>query len=322
MKIVLATIVFIFLCVPAGAQPGTQQKKYTRADSLRGSITPEREWWDALHYDLHVHFNYADSTVKGYNAIQYKVQKTPRRMQIDLMKPLVLDSVVQDGSTQQFEQDGNAYFIHLLSPQEQNSIQSITVYYHGKPQVAVRPPWGGGLIWARDGKERPWISIACQGLGASVWYPCKDHQSDEPDSASIHLTVPDPLVAVANGRLKGEKKVERNGEVTFQWSVVSPINNYNIIPYVGYYTHFKQTYAGQKRPLDVTYWVLDYNLQQAQTHLRHDVSIGSGLTPFTKTDIRSWMRHTWEWNIRAPLPMATVIKTGTGVTTCRAAAGG
>ena len=191
-------------------------------------------------------------------------------MQIDLMTPLVMDSILQDGSTLKYERDGNAFFVLLLSPQQENSIHSITIYYHGKPQVAARPPWDGGLIWAKDKKGRPWISIACQGLGASVWYPCKDHQYDEPDSASIHITAPDSLVAVANGRLKG-RTVEPNGDVTFHWTVVSPINNYNIIPYIGHYINFKQSYAGQKGPLDVNYWVLDYNLPQAQTHLRNDV---------------------------------------------------
>lgn len=265
MKIVPPTIVLIFLYAPAFAQLGTQQKAYTHADTLRGSVTPERDWWDALHYDLHVYFNITDSMVKGYNVIQYKVQKAPQRMQIDLMKPMVMDSILQDGSTLQYERDGNAFFVHLLSPQPENSIHSITLYYHGKPQVAVHPPWDGGLIWAKDKNGRPWISIACQGLGASVWYPCKDHQSDEPDSASVHITAPDPLAAVANGRrMAGHDDI-------FYWRVVSPINNYNIIPYLGYYATFKQTYAGQKGPLDVNYWVLDYNLSQAQTHLRHDV---------------------------------------------------
>ncbi|HMI64718.1 MAG TPA: M1 family metallopeptidase [Cyclobacteriaceae bacterium] len=270
MRIMLATFALIFLSIPVGAQLGAQLKTHTRADTLRGTVTPEREWWDAVHYDLHVRFNNADSALKGYNVIHYKVQKAPRLMQIDLMKPMVMDSIVQDGSTLRYEQEGNAFFVHLLSSQEGNSIHSITFYYHGKPQAAVRPPWDGGLIWARDKKGRPWISIACQGLGASVWYPCKDHQGDEPDSASIHITTPDSLVVVANGRLKG-KRVEANGEVTFHWTVVSPINNYNIIPYIGYYVNLSQPYAGLKGPLDVNYWVLDYNLPQAQTHLRHDV---------------------------------------------------
>jgi aminopeptidase N len=270
MKVIPASIALIFFFVTVRAQLGTQQKTYTRADTLRGSITPEREWWDALHYDLHVRFNNIDSTLSGYNVIQYKVQSASRNMQIDLMKPLVMDSIIQDGSTLQYERDGNAFFVHLRSPQHENSIHSLTVYYHGKPQVAARPPWDGGIIWARDKRGRPWISIACQGLGASVWYPCKDHQGDEPDSASIHITARDSLVVVANGRLKG-KTVEPTGDVTFNWTVVSTINNYNIIPYLGHYSNFKETYTGQKGPLDIRYWVLDYNLPQAQTHLRHDV---------------------------------------------------
>ena len=145
-----------------------------------------------------------------------------------------------------------------------NTEQQIEIYYHGKPKEAIRPPWDGGWIWKKDEQGRPWMSVACQGLGASVWYPCKDHQSDEPDNgASLSIRVPDSLVAVGNGRLK-EKKPNGDHTVTYTWAVVNPINNYNIIPYIGKYVTWHEDYTGEKGKLDCDYWVIDYNLEKAK----------------------------------------------------------
>ena len=275
MKIFSSTIVFVFLFSCANAQLLRKQKTYTHADTLRGSITPERGWWDILHYDLHVTFNYTDSSIHGFNIIRYQVIKEKYLMQIDLMEPLQIDSIVQYNSALKFQRDGNAFFVQLTSPQPEGYINSITVFYHGKPRVAARPPWDGGVIWARDKKGRPWISVACQGLGASVWYPCKDHQSDEPDSAALHITAPDSLVSVANGKIGGSvMHRDKRGvatSTTYAWYVRSPINNYNLIPYIGYYAHFDEKYPGENGPLETSYWVLDYNVPPAQTHLRKEV---------------------------------------------------
>ncbi len=145
----------------------------------------------------------------------------------------------------------------------QSNLPTLTVYYHGKPKIAINPPWGGGLIWKRDKAGNPWVSIACQGLGASIWYPCKDIQSDEPDSAEIHVTAPSDLVTVSNGRQRGLLK-NNNGTTTTSWAIVNPINNYNLIPYIGKYVHFGETYKGEKGDLTMDYWVLDSNLAKAK----------------------------------------------------------
>ena len=272
MKIFLTTVCFVLLLFPAKAQLTTQQNNYTRADTLRGSVTPEREWWDLLHYDLHVRFNYLDSTISGYNTIRYQVKKEQHRMQIDLMQPLVIDSMRQNNTATKYQRDGNAFFIELSSPQPAGTIHSITIFYHGRPQIAARPPWDGGVIWARDKKGRPWISIACQGLGASVWFPCKDHQYDEPDSVSIHIAASDSLKIVANGKLNGRPNQKIMGGISeTTWVVRNPINNYNIIPYIGHYVNQDETFTGEKGALQVSYWILDYNSAQAQTHLRKEV---------------------------------------------------
>ncbi|MBA3680984.1 MAG: M1 family metallopeptidase [Bacteroidetes bacterium] len=266
--------IFIFLAGFASAQ----NAKYTFEDTLKGSITKQRSWWDVLHYDLHVAFNYQDSSVRGFNKITYKVltkydyeslAQPITVMQIDLIAPLDIDSILQDSKqctwmhTGNSIKPGNVYLINLQEPQSVNEKREITIYYHGKPHLAKNAPWDGGVIWSKDPKENPWISIACQGMAGSVWYPCKDHQSDEPDSSSLHITAPKELVSVSNGRLRS-KKINKDGTATYNWVVVNPINNYNIIPYIGKYVNFKDTFNGKGGVLDLNYWVLEENLEKAK----------------------------------------------------------
>ena len=257
------------------AQPLKKQNTFTHADTLRGTYGPTRDWWDVLKYDLHVKFNIEDSTISGYNVIQFKPLKKGSTIQIDLQEPMVLDSIFinipnsfnRTAKTKiPFKKDGNAYFLKIdkmfLGRVLSNNI---IVYYHGKPTIARRPPWDGGLIWKKSADGSPWVSVACQGLGASVWYPCKDHQADEPDSAEMHITVPDTLMCVGNGRYRG--KINNNdGTATYDWAVTSPINNYCIIPYIGKYVHFNEIYKGENGDLDMDYWVLQENLEKAKTH--------------------------------------------------------
>ncbi len=252
-------IIILFLCLPffVQAQP------FSHADTLRGSITPERAWWDARHYDLHVAFDYESKSISGWNSITYEVlNPAGEAMQIDLQEPLVVDSVVQDGRQLVWEKDGNAYFIKTPL-QEKGIFKKISIYYHGQPVAAKRPPWDGGLVWEKDKQGRPWITVACEGIGASIWYPNKDHQYDEPDSAALHITAPSEMKSVGNGRLRS---IVDNGDgtATSTWAVVNPINNYNLIPYIGYYEHFSDTFSGEKGKLSLDFWAIDYNLDKAK----------------------------------------------------------
>ncbi len=276
-QLIKACLVFTFyflLFTSLKAQPLKQSKGFTRADTLRGTYGPERDWWDVTKYDLHMKFNLSDSSISGFNVIHFKGLKKGDLMQIDLQEPMILDSIIASNldnnalkqSNVPFKKDGNAYFFASdnYKPQTTNYF---TVYYHGKPRVAVRPPWDGGLIMKKDKNKNPFVSLACQGLGASVWYPCKDHQADEPDSAEMHITIPDTLMCVGNGRFRG-KINNGDGTATYNWAVTNPINSYNLIPYIGKYTHFSEVYEGEKGKLDMDYWVLDYNLDKAKTQFK------------------------------------------------------
>jgi aminopeptidase N len=236
---------------------------FTHADTIRGSNTPERAWWDAAFYDLHVKVNPSDSSITGYNAITYRVLRPAREMQIDLQMPLVIDSVVQDGTELSARRDGNAFFVKLITPQRIGTERQISVYYHGKPVTAVRPPWDGGFVWARDSLARRWIATADEGLGASVWWPNKDIYSDEPDSQRVAITVPDSLIDVSNGRLRSTTP-NADGTTTYEWFVRNPINNYDIAVNAGHYAHFSDEYQGEKGKLTLDFWPLDYHLDIAR----------------------------------------------------------
>ena len=261
-KIILAVVLLTY---PALSQSQVVAAKpvFTRADTIRGSNTPQRAWWDVGFYDLHVKISPRDSTIAGYNAITYRVLKPAREMQIDLQMPLVVDSVVQDGLELSARRDGNAFFITLVSPQRKGDRKTVTVYYHGKPVVATRAPWDGGFVWARDTLDRPWIGTANEGLGASVWWPNKDLLSDEPDSQRVALTVPDSLIDVSNGRLRSATP-NADGTTTYDWFVGNPINNYNITVNAGRYAHFNDAYEGEGGKLSLDFYPLDYHVDAAR----------------------------------------------------------
>jgi len=250
----------VFVLLP---QLHAQTVKYTHADTLKGSISKARSWWNILHYDLNVAFNYPDSSIKGYNKITYKVIEPYNVMQLDLMQPMILDSVTCDSRKCNVERDGNAWFVYLSPEQKVNSIKTVYAYFHGRPKTAKMPPWDGGVIWSQDKKGNPWISIACQGMAAQVWFPNKDHMYDEADSCSIRITCPKNLVTVSNGRLQN---IFMNADetATYYWKVVNPINNYNIIPYIGKYVYIRDTITGENGSLDLSFWVLEDNFTKAK----------------------------------------------------------
>ncbi len=270
------------------AQPLNQKKGFTRQDSLRGTLRPERTWWDVQRYDVHVTPDYYNKTISGL--VRMFVKPLPNHdkaitlMQIDLQEPMLLDSaffhiVSKDGRVKRaipvpFKREGNVYWLETKGFHEGITANyPLELFFHGKPREAVRPPWDGGWIWSKDKQGRPWMSVACQGLGASVWYPCKDHQSDEPDKgASLTMTVPDSLVAVGNGRMV-DKRSAGNGLTTWSWNVTNPINNYNIIPYIGKYVTWHEDFPGEKGKLDCDYWVLDYNLDKAKEQFKQATSM-------------------------------------------------
>jgi len=255
----------------AQAAPAARAKQFTRADTLRGSNGPARVWWDVEFYDLTTQVSPADSSLRGVNAVTYRVLHAAKAgsttWQIDLQVPLTVDSIVQGGKRLTVSQEGNAWFATVASAQKVGERHTATVYYHGKPRPAVRPPWDGGLIWRTDSLGATWVATANQGLGASVWWPTKDTQRDEPDSQRVAIRVPDPMVNVSNGRLR---RVQHHDDktTTWEWFVTRPVNNYAIVINAGTYDHFSEMYRGERGPLTLDYWPLAYHRQAAEHQFR------------------------------------------------------
>jgi len=269
MHRILLPLLCLISALPGQAQLLTPEKAaYTRQDSLRGSITPERSWWDLLKYELSVTPDYATKSVSGENAISFVALADGQTLQIDLQEPMKLVSATWRKKPLPFTREGNVFHIKFPKMIKTGSRETIVCRYEGVPQVAVRPPWGGGWIWTKDEQGRPWMTVADEGLGLSCWLPCKDHLSDEPDSGVVmHITAADSLIAIGNGRLR-DKKPNGNGTTTYTWVTTSPINSYDIIPYIGKYANWSSEFQGEKGKLDCSFWVLDYNLEKAKPQFK------------------------------------------------------
>ncbi|MBK8966592.1 MAG: M1 family metallopeptidase [Lewinellaceae bacterium] len=241
-----------------------QIRLFTLDDTLRGSITPERAWWDLKFYKLDVRVDPEARSITGSNEVHYEVLQPAQVLQIDLQPPLKIERVEQDGQTLDVQPAGrNAYFIQLKKTQKPGAREALTIWYSGKPRTARHAPWDGGFSWAKDDAGKPFVATSCQGLGASVWWPCKDHMYDEPDSQSIVVTVPAPLMDVSNGRLRRTTE-NADGTRTFEWFVSNPINNYGVNVNIADYTHFDDTLHGAKGVLTLDYYVLPENLEKAK----------------------------------------------------------
>ena len=246
----------------------SDSETFTRQDSLRGSITPERVWWDLNYYHLDISVHPETKSIEGKNTIQYTILEPYQTLQIDLQPPMKLTKAVQDGEELVVVSEGNAHFISLKKPQTAiGSQEEIEVFYEGKPRVAVRAPWDGGISWKKDSNGNDFIASSCQGLGASVWWPNKDHMYDEVDSMKISVNVPKYLMDVSNGRLESIEEQD-DDTTTYNWVVTNPINNYGVNINIGDYVHFSEIYEGEKGPLDMDYYVLRDHLEKAKKQFK------------------------------------------------------
>lgn len=264
----LKSIFFAFLLLGTYSVFAQVEKKpiaFSHADTLRGSITPERAWWNLLHYDLQVTPDLSTKTLSGQVDMQFQVLQKGKKMQIDLQQPLILDSVLWNHESLSFERDGNAFLIAFKKDLKKGTKHQITMYYHGKPREARNPPWDGGVTWTKDAVGNAFVSTSCQGLGASVWWPCKDHQYDEPEQGvTVTITTPDTLMDVSNGRLEWVHANEQAHTKTWKWVVKNPINNYSLSMNIGKYEHFSDTLQGVAGVLDLNFYPLSCHVAEAK----------------------------------------------------------
>lgn len=267
--LLLAVALLVFRSDVLAFQDSNDDQKFTRQDKLRGSITPERSWWDLKHYHLSVEVFPETKSLKGSNTVRFTALELGSKMQIDLQEPLEITRVVHNGEDLKFTREGNVYWIEFEESIPKGGGSSVQIFYEGVPVESKRPPWEGGLTWDKDEKGNHFIATTCQGIGASIWWPCKDHGYDEPDDGvQIDVTVPDDLVAVANGRLKKTDHKKDLGKKTFFWEVTKPINNYCVNVNIGNYVKFSDTYQGEGGELEMDYWVLAHQKETAQKHFK------------------------------------------------------
>lgn len=248
------------------AQPLHDQKdpSFSRKDTLRGMLTPLRTSYDVTYYHLDIRVDPQTQSIAGSNKIRFKVMTEFDKMQVDLFENMEVERItLDDKSNLPFTREYDAVFITLPKKLKKNSSRELTVYYSGKPIVAKRPPWEGGFIWTKDKDGNPWVAVACQGMGASLWWPNKDHQSDEPDSMMISVTVPSGLMNVSNGRLRKSTAL-KDGWRRFDWFVSYPINNYNVTVNIGKFAHFNDFYLSGRDTLKLDYYVMPENLDKAK----------------------------------------------------------
>ncbi|KAA0127591.1 M1 family metallopeptidase [Chryseobacterium sp. SN22] len=238
---------------------------YTVLDTLKGSDTKYRNFWDVKKYDLSVEPDFVTKSIKGSNIISFEITKdvTNPTFQIDLQEPMKADKVEAGFPVAEYKQEGDFIWIKTNKSFKKGEKYTIKVMYSGNPTIAKNAPWDGGWVFTKDKNGNPWMSAADEGIGASIWLPVKDIWSDEPDNGIVmKIITPKDLVGVGNGRLISKKA--EGGKMAYTWEVKNPINAYSIIPNIGKYVNFKDTFSGEKGKLDLDYWVLDYNIDKAK----------------------------------------------------------
>ncbi len=248
----------------------SDKNEFSRKDSLRGQLTPLRTCYDVTYYHLDVDINIPKRSIAGSNLIKFKTIQDFNRIQIDLFDNMAIDKILYRGKQLKYTREFNAVFIDFPTHIKANTLDSILVYFSGTPHQANRAPWDGGFDWKKDSNNKPWVASANQGIGASLWWPNKDHQSDEPDSVLISVTVPKELMNVSNGRLRNVENIGKK-KTKFNWFVSNPINNYNIAINIGDYVHFQDSFNGEKGKLDIDYYVLRENIERAKPHFEANV---------------------------------------------------
>ena len=259
------SLLLIFTTLSSGL---AQQSNFSKQDTLRGSITPERVWWDLLHYNLDFKVSPSSKSIEGSNLIRYEVLSQNQLMQIDLQPPMEITSVLENNKELNYKRDGNVYYIQLKKNQQIGAINEITIHFKGAPKISNNPPWDDGFTWEKDNNGTDFIATSCQGGGSSIWWPSKDHMYDEPDQGiELSITAPKHLISVSNGR-HIQTKENSNKTNTSTWKVVNPINNYGVNINIGDYVHFTEEYKGKKGVLDCDYYVVSYNLEKAKKQFK------------------------------------------------------
>jgi aminopeptidase N len=264
----LRTLIVLFICLFLSI---LNAQEYSRKDSLRGNLTHIRTCYNVTFYDLNIAIDEQEKSIeRSSNTIYFEALSNFNWFQVDLAANMEIMLVEFEGKRIDFAREYDAVYIYFNREIKKGEHSKIKVWYSGYPREAVNPPWDGGFSWKKDKNDKPWIGVSCQGLGASSWWPCKDHQSDEPDSMRIKVAARYPLKIVANGDLRSDSSLWNQYFNSWmnvsEWFVSYPINNYNVTLNIGDYVHFSDKYISEKDTLRLDYYVLNDNLEIAKEH--------------------------------------------------------
>ena len=247
--------------------------KLTERNRLLGDLLPERTCYDVKHYMINMDIDVKKKYIKGFVDITATATDDFTRLQVDLARKMRLNGVYFLDQKLKTTRKEDAVFVEFPIVREGENI-TFRVEYEGKPQEAKNPPWDGGFVWEKDKKDRPYVSIACEGDGAGLWWPLKDHIADEPDDgATMTFTVPEELFCVSNGRLLDVTANQKNKTKTYTWTVNNPINNYNISVQLGHYVSIQDTINRNGGVETLNYYVLDYHEEVATNHFKQSKDI-------------------------------------------------
>ncbi|RRN76660.1 M1 family peptidase, partial [Pseudoxanthomonas sp. SGD-10] len=263
---------FFVLFISTFSNPAkSQENNFSRADTLRGSLTSKfRTCYDVTFYHLDVDINIDQQFISGSNEVHFSATESFKTLQIDLYRNLNIEKILFSNKALKFTREEDAVFISFPREVEKGSNAKIKIFYSGYPTIATHAPWDGGFVFSKDSYGNPFIGVACQGIGASSWWPNKDQLADRPDSMLISINIPEgKYINVSNGRLKSIK--DKGDYKQYNWFISSPINNYNVTFNIGNYTLIKDTYKGLDGNLDIDYYVLEHNAEKAKEHFDKDV---------------------------------------------------
>lgn len=242
----------------------------TACDTVRGALRPARNW-DVRFYDLQVEVFPEEQRIEGKNRIVFTAVEPAKMIQIDLFDNYDVLSLTLNGKELEFVRVCNAIFAQLEEELQPLTHYVLEIGYAGIPRIAPNPPWDGGFVWEKS-KNRHWIGVACEHLGASSWWPCKDHLSDKPDSMRVTVTVPGGYQAVSNGNLRSVTN-HKEKTTSFEWFIGYPINTYNVTLYVGDFVNFSEVYRDDDEEYRVDYYVLKKNLKKAREYYSQTAEI-------------------------------------------------
>jgi len=248
---------------PHGSQTDTPE--LTRNNYLMGFLNEYRSSYDVTYYDINIDFNIEKKSIDGFVTIKAKSLVDIDTLQIDLAKNLSITKIIHKNSSVEYYREQDAVMVMFNDTINKDKLFDFTVHYNGKPQGADNPPWSGGFTWSKDKNDRDWVAVSCEGEGARIWWPNKDHITEEPDSVRMAFTVPSSLVSVGNGQLKSVINKEDN-KTTYEWFVNNPINNYNISVQIGNYVSVQDTLIKDSRVHYMNHYVLDYNKEVGKNY--------------------------------------------------------